>query len=141
MQPKLPSDFIAAMAQYWLVFNLMFSNTPKCFSTELISSWVVHSTCGAWGHPSPCAAHCNLLVDLHEVPISPSFQPVEVHVDVVMALWWVSHSPCVVSYGDLHSAPPLKIINEDVKQGCTQYTMNWSSNNASWCVMGCSQYH
>lgn len=121
MQPKLPSDFLAARAQCWLMFKLMSFKTPRCFSAELLSSWVAHSTYGAWSHPSPPAAHCNLLVDLHEIPISSPIYTVEVHLHVVMALWWASTAPRYLSYGDLlqvYSAPParplMKMLNRAV---------------------------
>ena len=61
---------------------------------------------------------------LHEIPVSPFLQPVEVPLDGSMTLWCISRSSqfCVISklaHGAL--CPIIQIINEDVEQDWTQY--------------------
>jgi len=65
-----------------------------------------------------------LLVDLHEVPVDPFLQPVEVSLDSIMTLWRISSfsSFCVVcKLAEGTRFPTIQIINEDVKQDWTQY--------------------
>ena len=63
-----------------------------------------------------------LLVELHEVPVSPFLQSVVVPLDGSMTLWRISHSShfCVIyKLAEGTFCLVIQIINEDVKQDWT----------------------
>ncbi|KAK4826730.1 hypothetical protein QYF61_010983 [Mycteria americana] len=64
------------------------------------------------------------LDELHEVPVSPFLQPVQVPLDVSTTLWCVSHSSqlCAISIlAEDALCSIIQIINEYVEQDWTQY--------------------
>ncbi|KAK4826285.1 hypothetical protein QYF61_007132 [Mycteria americana] len=114
-------------AHCWLMFSLVSSRTTKSFSAKLFSSWSTPSIYLVSGLVPPQVQDFALHpVELYEVPVSPFLQPVQVPLDGSTTLWHISHSPqfCVIckrAEGTL--CPIIQIINEDVKQDCTRYSM------------------
>ncbi|GAB0186707.1 ectonucleotide pyrophosphatase/phosphodiesterase family member 3 [Grus japonensis] len=65
------------------------------------------------------------LVGLHEVPVNPFLQPVEVPLDGSMTLWHISHSSqfgVISRLAEGTLCPIMQIINEDVELYWTQYS-------------------
>lgn len=62
------------------------------------------------------------LVELHEVPISPYLQPVNVPLEDSTTLWCISHYFLIcVKLAEGMLCPIIQIINEDFKQDWTLY--------------------
>ncbi|PKU46076.1 hypothetical protein llap_3645 [Limosa lapponica baueri] len=76
------------------------------------------------GIVSPQVQDFTLLVELHEVPVSPSLQPVESPLDGNVTLWHGSDSSWFCVIGKLAEdtlCPIVQVTNEEVEQEQTQY--------------------
>ncbi|KAK4818982.1 LOW QUALITY PROTEIN: hypothetical protein QYF61_022649 [Mycteria americana] len=65
-----------------------------------------------------------LLVEVHEVPVSPFLQPVEVPLDGSMTLWCISHSSqfgVIRQLAEGTLCPIIHVTTEDAEQDWTQY--------------------
>lgn len=75
MQPRIPSAFLAARADCWLMFNLVTTRTVRSFSGPFPDGWqiLVHGFV-----PSNCKNFPLNFVELYKVPGSSFGQPVEI---------------------------------------------------------------
>lgn len=75
MQPRIPSAFLAARANCWLMFNLVTTRTVRSFSGPFPDGWqiLVHGFV-----PSNCKNFPLNFVELYKVPGSSFGQPVEI---------------------------------------------------------------
>ncbi|KAK4831796.1 hypothetical protein QYF61_019226 [Mycteria americana] len=97
----------------------------RAFSAKMLSTWSPSSIyrCMSLLLPTRRASYTSL-VELHEAPLSPSLQPVEVPLDASMTRWYISYSShfgviCKLAKGTL--CPITRIINEDVEEDWTQH--------------------
>lgn len=78
------SIFLVARAHCSLMFNLVFTRTPRCFSVKLFPTWYNHhGWCWSWLFPGS-----RVLVELYKIPVSQPVQSSRVLLDGQ----WMSHS-------------------------------------------------
>lgn len=53
MNPRTPLAFLATRKYCWLMDSLLFTRTPRSYSTELLSSRSAPASAGDWGYSSP----------------------------------------------------------------------------------------
>ena len=106
------------------MFNLVSTRTLRSFLAKLFPADQSPARAGAWGCSSPGADFALPLVELHEPPVSPFFQPVKVPLDGSTTFWSINHSSqfCVISrLAEGTLCPIIQIINEGIKQDWNQY--------------------
>lgn len=127
-QPEKLFTFFAARAYCWYVFNLLFSREIKMFfckaAFHLVSPQhnLVHGIVSLQLQGSAFP-----LVELHEFPVGPFLQPVEVPLDGSASIWYVKYSfqlciACKLAEG-AHSMPIIQALNEEIKQYWPQYQL------------------
>ena len=67
----------AVTAHWWLMVSLVSTRTPRTFSAELLSSWLAQPVLVSGAAPPRGQNLALPSVELHEVPVSSFFQPVE----------------------------------------------------------------
>ena len=119
-------------AYCWLMVSLLSTSTLRLCFSELLSSRLVLvltppmsqcvMVCGAI---PPCMQDLAFpLVELHNVPVSPFLQHVEVPLNWSTTIWCISRSSqfctiCKLSDGALY--PTIHVMNEEVKEYWPQY--------------------
>ena len=116
MHPRIPLAFLASKAHRLLMVNLSSTRTPRSLSTELLSS---RSTPNLyWCHgvvPPQVQDPAFALVELHQVPLCPTLQPVQVSLNGSTAFWTISQSPqfCIISkLAEGTLCPFIQVIDE-----------------------------
>jgi len=86
--------------------------TPRAFSAKLFPSWAAPQYVLVHGVVSPQVQNFALpFVDLHEVPISPFLQPLQVLLDGSATPWHISYSLQFCVNGKLAEGTPYPIIH------------------------------
>jgi len=102
MHPRIPLAFLATRAHYWLMVNLSFTRTPRSLSTELLSSRSAPKPVLVPGVVLPQVQDPALaLVELHQVPLCPTLQPVQVSLMAAQPSGVSTTPPSLVSPADL----------------------------------------
>ncbi|PKU42183.1 neuronal acetylcholine receptor subunit alpha-4 [Limosa lapponica baueri] len=105
MHVRIPLAFLATRAHCCFMVNFLATRTPKSLSAELQD-------------PTP------ILVEFHQVPLSPTFWPVHVSLYGSKAFWCVSHSSqfCIISkVAEGTLCPLIQVIDEYIEQDLIQY--------------------
>lgn len=81
------------------MFNLVSTRSPRPFSAEFLSIRMPPACPHAWTVP-PQMQDLHYFLELHEIPISPPLQPVEVPFDDSKVLWCIPPS-CVSRFSPI----------------------------------------
>ena len=121
--PSIPLAFYATRAHCWLIINLLSIRSPRSFSADLLSNRsVLNMYWCMWLFLPRCMTTLSL-VELHQVPLCLTLQPVQVSLNGSTAFWCVSHSFQLyiiskIAEGGLY---PFIQVSEDVGQDWAQY--------------------
>lgn len=78
--------FFATGSQHWLMANMLTTSTLRSFFKNLLSSSFpvrqAAASIGVWGNLSPAQDLAFPFTELHEIPVSPFLQYVEIALNV-----------------------------------------------------------
>lgn len=112
MQLRMPAVIFAMRAHCWLTFNLVSIRTPKgllCTAAFQLGSSQLVVVPGVV--PSQGQDFALPLVELHEGPVGPFLQPVQVPLDISTTLWPISHSSQVCLAWALYMRLQMKVTD------------------------------
>ena len=131
MHPRIPLAFLASRAHCCLMVNLSSISTPRSFSAKLLCRRSAPSLYWCTGLFLPrCRSLALALVELHQVPLHPTLQPVQVSLNGSTALQCISHLSqfCVISELAEGTLCPFIQVNDEVEQDWAAY---WPLGNTT----------
>ena len=119
MQPRRQLAFFATRAHFWLMFNRLSTRTLRSFLQSCFSDSQPPACTGAWGYFSQMQDIALAFVELQEIPVGPSLQPVKVPLNGSTPIWCIDHSSqfCITC---------------KLAEGCTDYIRSSEPSLTFW---------